>query len=431
MNYIETIKYMYEQLPMFQREGKIAYKADLSNTILLAKSLNNPENKFRSIHVAGTNGKGSVSHMIASVLQYAGYKTGLYTSPHLNDFRERIKINGEMVTEKFVLEFIARNIKNIETKQPSFFEMTTLMAFEYFAVENIDIAVVETGLGGRLDSTNIITPLVSVITNISYDHMDILGNTLSLIAKEKAGIIKKGIPVIIGEKNNETTEVFKLKANEENAKIIFAQEKYLALSSSNDESNFQIVTVLNIGGNSNSNSKYKLDLLGSYQQKNIVTVLAALDELVNAGLKINNEIIYDGLKTAAITTGLKGRWQILGKNPTIIADTGHNEDGIKLLIQQINNTYHDKLHIVFGMVKEKDIKKILSLLPKNANYYFTKADIPRALDENVLLEEAITIGLSGNSYVSVQQALNAAKKSAGKNDLIFIGGSTFVVAEVM
>jgi dihydrofolate synthase/folylpolyglutamate synthase len=429
MNYIETIKYMYEQLPMFQREGKIAYKADLSNTILLAKSLNYPENKFMSIHVAGTNGKGSVSHMIASVLQHAGYKTGLYTSPHLNDFRERIKINGEMVAEKFVVDFIARNIKNIETIQPSFFEMTTLMAFEYFAGENIDIAVIETGLGGRLDSTNIIAPLVSVITNISYDHMDILGNNLSSIAKEKAGIIKKGIPVIIGEKNPETTEVFETKAIQEDAKIIFAQEKYLTLSASNDEFNSQLVDVLNIGGN--SNSKYKLDLLGSYQQKNIVTVLAALDELANAGIIINNEIIYDGLKTAAITTGLKGRWQILGKNPTIIADTGHNEDGIKHLIQQINNTSHDKLHIVFGMVKEKDFKKILSLLPKNANYYFTKADIPRALDENVLLEEAKTIGLSGNSYVSVQKALNAAKKSAGKRDLIFIGGSTFVVAEII
>ena len=429
MTYKETIEFMYEKLPMFHREGKIAYKANLDNIKRLAKELGNPERKIRTIHVAGTNGKGSTSHMLASVLQHAGYKTGLFTSPHLIDFRERIKVNGSMIYEHEVVEFIEKNKYLIEEIEPSFFEMTTALAFDYFCKANVDIAVIETGLGGRLDATNIVEPLISVITNISYDHTDILGETLDLIAFEKAGIIKKGIPVILGKIDESIKYVFENKATELDSKLVYSTNLFECIEKPKQILQKQQITIRSL--NANTSVNYQLDLLGSYQKMNLLTVVASIRELRLLGLNIDEKAEFSGLETAAKTTGLMGRWQILGQNPLIIADTGHNEDGLKQTIQQLEETRHKNIHVVLGFVKEKSIDKILPLFPKKVFYYFTKANIPRALDEKQLAQIADQFGLQGRSYESVKQALVAAKSAAESDDVIYVGGSTFVVSEAL
>lgn len=404
MNYQETLLWMFNQLPMFQHQGRKALNHKLDNIKALTAILNHPEKKFKSLHIAGTNGKGSSSHMLASVLQQAGYKVGLYTSPHLKDFRERIKINGKEIPEKEVVFFIENHKKFFEENHLSFFEMTVGLAFDYFAKEQVDIAVIEVGLGGRFDSTNVITPEVSLITNISKDHMDILGDTLSKIAVEKAGIIKKEVPVVISEYNEQTASVFIEKARKENAPIIFA---------------------------SSISTDLKTDLNGIYQKKNIKGVLAVLDFLRNDFWEISEEDIQLGLLNVVKNTGLKGRWQTLSKNPTIVCDTGHNEAGISYVVEQILQQKFTDLHIVLGFVKEKDVEHVLDLFPKNAHYYFCKPNIPRGLEVRKLFEIASKKNLIGQAYESVEKALNAAKENANPTDFIFIGGSTFVVAEVV
>lgn len=404
MNYQETLLWMFNQLPMFQHQGRKALNHKLDNIKALTAILNHPEKKFKSLHIAGTNGKGSSSHMLASVLQQAGYKVGLYTSPHLKDFRERIKINGKEIPEKEVVFFIENHKKFFEENHLSFFEMTVGLAFDYFAKEQVDIAVIEVGLGGRFDSTNVITPEVSLITNISKDHMDILGDTLSKIAVEKAGIIKKEVPVVISEYNEQTASVFIEKARKENAPIIFA---------------------------SSISTDLKTDLNGIYQKKNIKGVLAVLDFLRNDFWEISEEDIQLGLLNVVKNTELKGRWQTLSKNPTIVCDTGHNEAGISYVVEQILQQKFTDLHIVLGFVKEKDVEHVLDLFPKNAHYYFCKPNIPRGLEVRKLFEIASKKNLIGQAYESVEKALNAAKENANPTDFIFVGGSTFVVAEVV
>lgn len=429
MNYQETLNWLFDQLPMYQRQGKAAYKADLKNTIELDNYFNHPHYNFKSIHVAGTNGKGSVSHMLASVLQEAGYKVGLYTSPHLKDFRERIRINGKMVSEDFVVQFVEEHHIKFKEIKPSFFEMTVAMAFDYFAKEKIDVAVIEVGMGGRLDSTNIIQPDLSIITNIGLDHTAFLGNSLAEIAIEKAGIIKNNVPVIIGETQEETIEVFKNTAQENQTQIHIADQYY-----SLDYAMFSVDSkqIFNIKHNNEIvYPNLKLDLLGKYQSKNILTVLRTIDILIQLGYSIEMKSIYLALENVVRNTGLLGRWQILGENPTIICDTGHNLEGMHYVIDQINQTPYENLHVVFGVVNDKNIDKILEILPQHARYYFTKADIPRALNQNLLKEKASNYGLKGESYEKVEIALENAKKNARHNDLIFIGGSTFVVAEVV
>ncbi|MGF1587384.1 MAG: bifunctional folylpolyglutamate synthase/dihydrofolate synthase [Bacteroidales bacterium] len=429
MTYQETLDYLYGHLPMFQRIGKAAYKADLATTIALDKYFGHPHARFKTIHVAGTNGKGSVSHMLAAVLQEAGFKTGLYTSPHLLDFRERIRINGEKVNEKYVIDFVNRHQNIFEKLSPSFFEMTVAMAFEYFASEKADIAVIETGMGGRLDSTNIINPLVSVITNIGMDHTEFLGDSLALIAKEKAGIIKSGIPVVIGELQEEVKEVFKEFAKEQASELTFASEIYRCDYALLTQRGLQSLYVSREG--KPVCEKLETDLLGFYQQKNVLTVLQVIKVLNNSGMEISTENIYRGLKHAGKNTGLLGRWQIIGNNPKIVCDTAHNSEGIKMVLSQIRSTPHKKLHMVIGFVSDKNISKILGSFPEDAAYYFTMASIPRALDHRRLKSMAKGAGLKGKSYDTVEKAVNAAKKQAGADDLIFIGGSTFVVAEII
>jgi len=411
---------------MFQRIGSAAYKANLDNTITICKLFNNPENKFRSIHVAGTNGKGSTSHLLASILQSAGLKVGLYTSPHLKDFRERIKINGEYISQQYIVDFVKKYKADFERIQPSFFEMTVGLAFDYFADQKVDIAVIEVGLGGRLDSTNVITPELSIITNISFDHVNLLGDTLEKIAIEKAGIIKQGIPVIIGESQPESKPVFIQKAKQQNAPIVFADEKYKALNVHHVVQN-KLFLAMDIEKYSN----LQCELTGFYQQKNIATVLCATDILNTKGFNLSEEIIRTGIKNVVTQTGLLGRWQVLSIQPLVIADTGHNEAGIKEVLNQIRHTPHDQLHFVLGMVNDKDISKILQLLPKDAIYYFCKAQIPRALDAGELALQAKNAELKGEVFGSVAEAFNAAKSRAQKNDLVFVGGSTFTVAEVV
>jgi len=429
MNYKETLDWLFNQLPMYQRQGKAAYKANLDNTLDLDDYFDHPHRKFKSIHVAGTNGKGSVSHMLASVLYESGYKVGLYTSPHLKDFRERIKVNGTMVSEEFVVQFVHDHQNKFKEIQPSFFEMTVAMAFDYFEKQKVDVAIVEVGMGGRLDSTNIIDPDLSIITNIGLDHTAFLGNTLEEIAHEKAGIIKNNIPVIIGQNQLETKSVFEKIAKNENTTLYFADEYYqidYEMLSLDNKQVFNIksdeVIIFD---------KLKLDLLGIYQKKNILTVLKAIDLLVEQDYKIDKNSMYSGLSSVISNTGLMGRWQILDVNPLVICDTGHNQEGISSIIDQIKKTPHKDLHIVFGVVDDKNIDRILDLLPRNAKYYFAKAKIPRALDQEILKEKAKKYNLLGDSYSNVTDALKNAKKNAGLNDLIFIGGSTFVVAEVV
>jgi dihydrofolate synthase/folylpolyglutamate synthase len=426
MTYQQTLEYLYAKLPMFTRVGAIAYKADIYNTILFCNHLGNPEKKFKSIHVAGTNGKGSTSHMLAAIFQQAGYKTGLYTSPHLKDFRERIKINGEMISEDEVVTFVEENQSLIEEISPSFFEATVALAFDYFAKQEVEIAIIEVGLGGRLDSTNIISPEVSVITNISFDHMNILGNTLTAIAGEKAGIIKEETPVIIGQLQEEIAQVFIAKAEEKNAPIIFASQEW-EISESEVLNQKRIVTV----SHHHQNFELALDLTGSYQLKNVISVLATIEQIKLKGFEISDEHIISALSQVKTLTGLMGRWQIINENPLIICDTGHNEDGISEVLKNIKETPHQNLLMVIGMVKDKEISKILSLLPKHANYFFCAPDMPRAKPAEELQQEALAFGLKGEAFASVKSALIAAKYQAKTQDLIFIGGSTFVVAEVV
>jgi dihydrofolate synthase/folylpolyglutamate synthase len=429
--YSEILDFLYSQLPMFQRTGPAAYKDSLENTFRLDDLFNQPHRSFATIHVAGTNGKGSVSHLLASVLQKAGYQTGLYTSPHLKDFRERIRVNGEMISENAVVDFTTTFLKKNESRKlsPSFFELTVSMAFDYFRKMNVDIAVIEVGLGGRLDSTNIITPEVSVITNISFDHKALLGDTLPKIAAEKAGIIKKDVPAIIGETSPETDFVFRQFAEKAGAWLTFADQEYRAEYSLQSISGKQI---LNIRKNDNLVfPNLETDLLGIYQRKNIPTVLKTIEVLQQKGWKISEDAIRKGLSQCAKNTGLLGRWQIIGHNPLIVCDTGHNEGGIKLVVEQINQTAWKELHMVFGMVNDKDQSGVLALLPAKAHYYFTKASIPRAEKPEVLAKKAEQFGLTGKCYSSVTEAFLAARANAGKNDLIFVGGSTFVVAEIL
>ncbi|MCG8410702.1 MAG: bifunctional folylpolyglutamate synthase/dihydrofolate synthase [Bacteroidales bacterium] len=430
MNYKETLNWLFNQLPMYQRQGKAAYKANLENTLELDQYFNHPHKNFKTIHVAGTNGKGSVSHMLASVLQTAGYKVGLYTSPHLRDFRERIKVNGKMVSEEFVTEFVSKHKAKFAEISPSFFEMTVAMAFDYFREQSIEIAIVEVGMGGRLDSTNIVSPDLSIITNIGLDHTAFLGNIISEIAIEKAGIIKHKTPIVIGQTQKESKPVFKDFANKLQAPIYFADEIYSINHSVLSTDNKQI---FNIKGTDNKiiYPDLKLELLGNYQKKNILTVIQAINILNKIDYNLTTQSIYEGLSNVVKNTGLLGRWQILNNKPLTICDTGHNQDGISDIIAQIQQTAYEKLHMVFGVVDDKNIDTILSMLPKNAKYYFTKAQIPRALNEKILQEKAKQYNLNGDCFDNVEKAVKNAKKFSNDNDLIFIGGSTFIVAEVV
>lgn len=425
MNYAETVSYLFNQLPMFSKIGEAAYKKDLTNTIALCEILDNPHKKFKSIHIAGTNGKGSTSHMLAAIMQAAGFKTGLYTSPHLYDFRERIKINGSCCSEEFVINFTQRIQHQIETISPSFFEITVAMAFDYFAQNEVDIAIIETGLGGRLDSTNIILPELSIITNIGMDHMNLLGNTLTAIAGEKAGIIKPFVPVVIGEYNNETLPVFI--AASKSSSISFAEdERYIS------DWLYQqpLLNVTVVDKNKNEYQHYALDLTGFYQTKNLLTVLEACTVLQKNGWNIQSQHIKEGLSNVKKLTGLQGRWEIIQANPTMVLDVGHNVDGIKAILTQLDLSNFKQLHWVMGMVKDKDIQAVLQLLPSTAKYYFTKASIPRALDEQDLLTQAKEFGLTGTAFKDVNSAINAAKENADFSDLILVCGSVFVIAEV-
>ncbi len=420
--YEQTLDYLYTNLPMFQRVGAVAFKKDLTNTLALCEALGNPHQKFKSIHVAGTNGKGSTAHMLASVLQSAGYKTGLYTSPHLKSFTERIRINGQEVSQAFVVDFVNRIRPHIDRIKPSFFEITVAMAFDYFAKQQVDIAVIEVGLGGRLDSTNVITPEVSVITNIGFDHMDMLGDTLPKIAFEKAGIIKNHIPVVVSERQEEVVHVFEDKAKFEQAPILFANKP---------------VTISQHGNSIAVNAffqdqpiEFEFPLLGNYQQKNIAGVLTALECLTNRGFSISKEQVCDGMQQVISQTGLKGRWQILQKNSLVICDTGHNVDGIRSIVRQLATYSYKNLFMIIGMVKDKDHTAVFNLLPKEANYIFCQANIPRAMDAHELAKAAEAFGLIGDVVPNVNEALNIALKQAKPDDLIFVGGSTFVVAEL-
>jgi len=412
---------------MFSRIGAAAFKKDLTNTLEICEALGNPQKKFKSIHVAGTNGKGSVSHMLAAVLQTANYKTGLYTSPHLKDFRERIKVNGEMCDEDFIVTFVEKVKPLIEKIQPSFFEITVAMAFSYFAEQNVDVAVVEVGLGGRLDSTNIITPELCVITNIGFDHMNMLGDTLEKIAYEKAGIIKGDIPVIIGETFPETKPVFEKVAKEKNAPLIFAGNNRYAADWNHNHNQLNVTVVEK---EKDEHITYRLDLPGIYQRKNLVTVLETIKCLQKKGWKIEDEQIHKGLSQAKKITGLHGRWEVIHQKPTVVLDVAHNVDGIKQLVEQIELSTYNDLHIIIGMVKDKEIEKILEQLPKFAKYYFTKAQIPRALPTTELALKAARLELKGNIYNDVNTALKEALQHANEEDLIIVCGSVFLVGEL-
>jgi len=427
MDYPETLDFLFTRLPLFSRIGAAAYKSDLTNIQFLCEELDHPEKKFKSIHIAGTNGKGSTSHMLAAILQKAGYKTGLYTSPHLHDFRERIRIGGQMIPEKAVMHFTERMLPSIDQIKPSFFEISVAMAFDWFATEAIDIAIVEVGLGGRLDSTNIIIPEISVITNISYDHMDLLGNTLPLIAFEKAGIIKPGVPVVVGEEQPEVKEVFLRVANDNAAPLHFASKNRFVgeWKMAGHLLDVQITEVHN-----NLKKNFSLDLPGLYQLKNIVTVAEVISLLNQKGYEIPDAAMQQALKQVKSLTGLHGRWDILHENPLMVTDVGHNEEGMKAIARQIENTSHEDLHIVIGLVKDKEIEKILRHLPKLANYYFTRAQIPRALPETELQAHGEKIGLIGKSYPLLKNALAAAVLLAKPKDLILVCGSVFIAAEV-
>jgi len=422
--YNEAIEY---RLPMFTRDGASAFKKDLDNTIKLCAALDNPQQKFKTLHIAGTNGKGSTSHMLAAILIEAGYKTGLYTSPHLLDFRERIRVNGQLCEKEFVVDFVNTHRELIEEVCPSFFEITVAMAFDYFEKNKVDIAVIEVGLGGRLDSTNIIQPLLSVITNIGFDHMNLLGNTLAEIAAEKAGIIKRNTPVVISEYAEETAAVFLDKAAIEHAPIQFASDNYETKMLGVDQ-DYLTVQARDTAGHS---ADYQLDLKGSYQVKNLAGVLLAVDELREQGFEISDQHVHQALKNVQATTGIQGRWQQLSKDPFIICDTGHNEDGIHEVLKNLATTTYDKLHFVIGAMRDKDLSHMLPYLPKDATYYFSAPDMPRAMPSEELRKEAMEFGLTGLDYASVGAAFDAAKDAYQQGNLIFVGGSNFVVAEVL
>ncbi|MBE7698232.1 bifunctional folylpolyglutamate synthase/dihydrofolate synthase [Tenacibaculum finnmarkense] len=402
MTYQQTLDWMFAQLPMYQKEGKTAFKKDLTNSIALSNELGNPEKKFKTIHVGGTNGKGSTSHLIASVLQEAGYKVGLYTSPHLKNFTERIRINGQEIEQESIIDFISQNKQFLEAQKLSFFEMTVGMAFDYFAKQKVDIAIIEVGLGGRLDSTNIITPEVAVITNIGLDHTQFLGETLPEIAYEKAGIIKNNISVVVGERQKEVEKVFIDKANECNAKIVFASDQ---------------------------DYSYKTDLLGDYQSKNVKTAVKAIRQLKD--FVVSEQNIKNGLLKVVENTNLKGRWQILQQHPKVICDTAHNKEGLIYTLAQLKNEQYKNLHIVLGVVSDKDLAAILPMFPQNARYYFCKPNIIRGLSEKKLKDTAEVFNLTGDLFGSVNEAFEAAKTQANSEDCIYIGGSTFVVAEIL
>ena len=435
MSYQDTIDYLYSRLPMFSRIGAAAIKNDLVNTISICKYLGNPEKKFKTIHVAGTNGKGSTSHMLASIFQEAGYTTGLYTSPHLYDFRERIKVNGEMCSKEFVTSFTNRMKVLIDEIEPSFFELTVGMAFEYFAEQKCDIAIIETGLGGRLDSTNVISPELSIITNIGWDHMALLGNTLPEIAAEKAGIIKKETPVVISEMIPETKTVFDEKAKALEAPIYYAEDFFQLQSFQNNwqtalfEFNQPLIHLLD-APLFTKNFTIECDLPGKYQYKNLKGVLVAVQLLSQMGWKLKASKVLTALNKVKKNTGLMGRWECIQENPRVILDVAHNEHGIKALLEQLDTLAYQQLHIITGMVKDKDINAVLNLLPKNANYYYTQSHLPRALPSNELAAIASAIGLKGLEFENVNIALDTAKKNANPNDLIIVIGSIFLVAEV-
>ena len=429
MTYTQTLEFLFSQLPAYHRIGKAAYKSDLNNTILLDNYFGNPHHNFLSIHVAGTNGKGSVSHMIASVLQEAGYKTGLYTSPHLKDFRERIKVNGAMIPEEEVVAFVEKHRGIIESIKPSFFEMTVAMAFNYFSECKVDVAVIEVGLGGRLDSTNIINPVLSIITNIGHDHMDLLGNTIEKIAEEKAGIIKRKTPVVISETQPETENVFKVKATESDSPVYFADRSFfceLYPYETLSEGRKYLIRDLS----TDDITKGEIPLPGDYQSKNLQAVFTSF-KILNDKFEISERSLITGIGKTVLNTGLYGRWQILNKTPLTICDTGHNKEGLEYVLEQIKNTQKSVLHIILGFVNDKDLNSVLPLFPTDAKYYFTKASVPRALNEIYLKQEAEKYGLIGDSFADVKTAYEVSRKRAEKSDLIFIGGSTFIVAEVV
>ncbi|MGY3087140.1 dihydrofolate synthase/folylpolyglutamate synthase [Hymenobacter sp. UYAg731] len=430
MTYQETLTYLYEQLPMFQRVGAAGFKKGLGNTLALAEALGHPERKFRSVHVAGTNGKGSSSHLLAAVLQAAGYKVGLYTSPHLREFTERIRVNGQELAPAYLVEWVSRWQPLFEEIKPSFFEMCVALAFDYFAEERVDIAIVEVGLGGRFDSTNIITPLVSLITNISFDHQALLGNTLPEIAGEKAGIIKSGVPVVVSQLQPEVADVFRREAAAKLAHLVFADQIYQATFAAEPslETGLRPLKISQHGRPYLPNAE--LGLPGDYQQFNLPGVLATLDELRALGFRITEAAVRAGLRQVTTLTGLRGRWSIIGRQPLVVCDTGHNAAGLKAVVAQLQRLPQERLHLVIGTVNDKDVASMLELLPKEATYYFCAANIPRALPAGELAEQAAGLGLHGQAYGSVAGAVAAARQAAGPADVVFIGGSTFVVAEV-
>lgn len=423
MNYEQTLDYLYSRLPVFHQIGSSAYKPGLENTIRILTALHQPQNSFRSIHVAGTNGKGSVSHFLSSILQSAGFKTGLYTSPHLVDFGERIRVNGETIDKQFVVDFVENHKSLIEKVQPSFFEITMAMAFDYFAKSEVDVAVIEVGLGGRLDSTNIIQPELSIITNISFDHEEFLGHTLPEIAAEKAGIIKPHTPVVIGEALSETKPVFIQKALEMNAPIFFSEDSRQVFFERYEENRMWVKT--------SDGKSYLVGLTGNYQLKNIATVLTAVDQLRKTNFEITESNLKEGLEKVIEKTGLQGRWQIISSSPKIIADTGHNPGGITFVSQQLKTQQFRTLRMVFGMVNDKDIDTVLTLLPKNGVYYFTQAKIKRAFPSEDLLQKGQLAGLNGKAFSTIEEAIKVALNEADKEDLIFIGGSNYVVGEAL
>lgn len=424
MNYLETVNYLFNIAPVFEHIGASAYKEGLDNTYLLDEHFGHPHRKFKSIHIAGTNGKGSCSHTLAAILQNDGYKVGLYTSPHIMDFRERIKINGECISKEYVIEFVNQEKSLFEKIHPSFFEVTTALAFKYFAEQHVDYAIIEVGLGGRLDCTNIITPILSIITNISFDHTNFLGNTLEKISKEKAGIIKPNIPVIIGETTNETKPVFKSCAESMNAEIIYADENDEIISFTMNEDG-------GITYNTRSFGIIQGELGGLYQKKNTNTILHAVRFLYNQHIIKNTGSINNGFYNVCRLTGLIGRWQKIGSNPSVICDTGHNVGGWTYISRQLQVQKYNKLHIVFGMVNDKDVDGVMCLLPKNAHYYFTKPQSKRAIPEKDIQRKAMTHGLAGDCYNDVPSAYTAAKKMATPDDMIFIGGSSYIVSDLL
>ncbi|MBV9986283.1 MAG: bifunctional folylpolyglutamate synthase/dihydrofolate synthase [Chitinophagaceae bacterium] len=427
MDYQQTVDYLFTKLPMFSRIGADAFKKDLTNTLSLCAALDNPQQKFRSIHIAGTNGKGSVSHMLAASLQAAGYKTGLYTSPHLKDFRERIRVNGQLCDKSFVIDFTERIMPLIDEIEPSFFEITVAMAFDYFAQQKVDVAVIEVGLGGRLDSTNIIMPDLSIITNIGWDHMNLLGDTLDKIALEKAGIIKQNTPVVIGEATEQLRLIFDQVAASKKAPISYADEKRYVAGWRSDHHQLKVEIA---EGQHDEHEKYTLDLAGIYQLKNLVTLLEAVHQLRMLGWKLPATVVKEALAHVKKQTGFHGRWETISEHPSVVLDVGHNPDGMAQIVRQLELTSYQHLHIIIGLVKDKEIDKVLALLPKHASYYFTQARIPRALDAHSLKLNAERAGLSGQIYDEVNTALKAAVSHAHKEDLVLVCGSVFLVGEV-